>query len=369
MNSTYPGALSVAAQVASHLERQTAAARAAGHSDVARPAGTRSVETLVNAAFWASFRREEGRAPRISLAFLPPEDAADAMTVARRLSLRPDSLAHLSPAVERPGIHLGVWCDEDGYYVWGATRRIPPFCLVVEVIQPGLLVIKHPRLGGGVKFANVAVLEGDSVKVVDDAWAASDSCPGFVRSLFGSISPNRLNGPSEVLVQLCLAMYSHGHGGILLVVPDGTTKWRESIIWPVRFLLEPPFGFEEDLADIDDDDVRSLVEVVGGATAIDGATIITRSTRMIAFGSKIGRKHGAEPIERLRLTEPILGQQPVTLHPTDIGGTRHLSAAQFIQDQHDALALVASQDGQFTVFSWSGTEGIVQAIRIEALLL
>jgi len=52
-----------------------------------------------------------------------------------------------------------------------------------------------------------------------------------------------------------------------------------------------------------------------------------------------------------------------------LGGTRHLSAAQFIHDQHDAVALVASQDGRFTVFAWSPCEDSVHAHRVETLLL
>jgi hypothetical protein len=60
---------------------------------------------------------------------------------------------------------------------------------------------------------------------------------------------------------------------------------------------------------------------------------------------------------------------PETVHPTRLGGTRHLSAAQFVHDQRDAMALVASQDGRFTVFAWSPCEDVVHAHRVEALLL
>lgn len=52
-----------------------------------------------------------------------------------------------------------------------------------------------------------------------------------------------------------------------------------------------------------------------------------------------------------------------------LGGTRHLSAAQFVHDQHDAVAMVASQDGRFTIFAWSPREGMVHAHRVETLLL
>ena len=46
-----------------------------------------------------------------------------------------------------------------------------------------------------------------------------------------------------------------------------------------------------------------------------------------------------------------------------------MSATQFVQDQRDAVALVASQDGRFTIFEWSPCEAMVHAHRIEALLL
>jgi DNA integrity scanning protein DisA with diadenylate cyclase activity len=55
--------------------------------------------------------------------------------------------------------------------------------------------------------------------------------------------------------------------------------------------------------------------------------------------------------------------------PAQLGGTRHLSAAQFVHDQRDAIALVASQDGRFTVFKWSPREEFVHAHRVDALLL
>ncbi len=69
------------------------------------------------------------------------------------------------------------------------------------------------------------------------------------------------------------------------------------------------------------------------------------------------------------LTESIEGSAPTVVAPAQLGGTRHLSAAQFVQDQPEAMALVASQDGRLTVFVWSPCDGVVHAHRIEALLL
>ena len=69
------------------------------------------------------------------------------------------------------------------------------------------------------------------------------------------------------------------------------------------------------------------------------------------------------------VTEPVVGDVPLRVPATELGGTRHLSAAQFVHDQRDALAFVASQDGRFTVFAWSPTKQRVHGHRIEVLLL
>jgi DNA integrity scanning protein DisA with diadenylate cyclase activity len=68
------------------------------------------------------------------------------------------------------------------------------------------------------------------------------------------------------------------------------------------------------------------------------------------------------------VTEPVDDDGPMIVSPSLLGGTRHLSAAQFVHDQRDALALIASQDGRFTVFAWSPSASLVHAHRIEALL-
>ena len=69
------------------------------------------------------------------------------------------------------------------------------------------------------------------------------------------------------------------------------------------------------------------------------------------------------------VTESIENGLSAIVHPTRLGGTRHFSAVQFVSEQRDALALVASQDGRFTVFWWSPSETMVRAHRVEALLM
>jgi hypothetical protein len=117
------------------------------------------------------------------------------------------------------------------------------------------------------------------------------------------------------------------------------------------------------------DAVDRSVEWVAGLTAVDGATVITDRYELLGFGAKIARRRGSAPVERVTVTEPIYGAPSAVVHPELLGGTRHQSAAQFVHDQRDAAALVASQDGRFTIFEWSTCEETVRGRRVEALLL
>jgi hypothetical protein len=115
--------------------------------------------------------------------------------------------------------------------------------------------------------------------------------------------------------------------------------------------------------------VAPAVETVGGLTAVDGALVLNNRYELLGFGATIARRRGWPQVEEVMLTEPIEGAETMLVHPEQLGGTRHFSAAQFVHDQRDAVALVASQDGRFTVFEWSHGEEKVHAHRVESLLL
>ncbi len=367
---TYPAARAVAAPVAAHFARHIEAhGRSAAEALCAPDAA--AVESIIDAAFWASLRREEGQAPRVSLAFLPSERARHALVFEKRLPLGPTMLAKVAPAVERPGIHLGVWREGDDYHVWGTTRDVPAFCLVIEVVASGLLVVKHRNEPFG-KFVNVAVLEGDQIKIVDEKGTSVPDCPEMVSSLLGSVDRPIATGVNAVLVSMAASMRQHGRGGILLVVPHGSDSWRESVVTPLTYAISPPFSELAELMKVpnpDPDDLKRAVDAIAGLTAVDGATLINDRYDVLAFGVKIMRKRGSPQVEQVNVTEPVEGSVAIRATPSQLGGTRHLSAAQFVHDQRDATALVASQDGRFTIFKWSPREQFVHAHRVDALLL
>ena len=369
---TYPAAHAVAAAVHAHFSRHIAAASTRDSQALAEVPAIDAIEALIDAAFWASLRREEGQTPRISLAYLAPQHARHPLVFQSHLPLGPPMLAKVAPAVERPGIHLGVWRSPDGFHVWGTTRDVPAFCLVVEVVASGLLVVKHRSEPFG-KFANVAVLEGDQIKIVDERGGKIvPDCPALVTTLIGAVDRPVAAGVTAVLVQLAASMRQHGRGGALLVVPSDSGAWRESVVTPLLYSLDPPFSELAELMRMtspDPDDMKRAVDAIAGLTAVDGATLINDRYDVLAFGAKITRRKGSTQVEHINVTEPVEGSTPTRTTPAQLGGTRHLSAAQFVHDQRDATALVASQDGRFTIFKWSPREQFVHAHRVDALLL
>ncbi|WP_353720517.1 putative sensor domain DACNV-containing protein [Dyadobacter sp. 676] len=376
--TTYKAARSVAPLVAGHFRRHHEAVSKYYEQELAPRPDARIIETIIDTTFWASLRREEGRSPKVSIAYLPPEAAEHPLIFAEKLALTANTLTKLAPAVERSGIHLGVWLEDGELRIWGTTRVIPGLCFVLEVIEPGMLVVKHRRVEGFGKFVNVAVLKGDQVKIVNEESRKVKDCPSLINSLMGFSSTTLWSDYPNLLVQLAASMRSHERGGILLVVPKGKDRWRESIIHPITYDVQPPFS---ELADLHrkyvedpnpitwQNQFSSAVANMAGLTAVDGATIINDRYELLAFGAKIGRAPSGKPVEEILITEPVIGNAAMVVHPVQNGGTRHLSAAQFVHDQRDSIALVASQDGRFTIFSWSKCENIVQAHRVDALLL
>jgi hypothetical protein len=374
---TYIAARMVAVTIEAHFCTHLAEARLQGATNLADEPQAPIVEAIIDVAFWASLRKEEGHSPKISIALLPPYNASQPLEFGNRIRLTPHNLTKLAPAVESPGIHLGVWYENDELYVWGTTVAIPGICFVLEVVEPGLLVIKHSRTDGFGKFVNIAVLKGDEIKIVDEDNTGMSDCPALYDTLPGVATPF-VDGTVNLMVELASSMRTHGRGGLVLIVPEHSDNWQDSIIHPLNYPVVPKFTgitrlLKQDKCERSKTDWQEAllraIDIVGGFTAVDGATIINRNYELLAFGAKIARSGMSLPVDQIITTEPVMDGSPTLMHPGQNGGTRHLAAAQFIYDQRDAIALVASQDGRFTIFAWSPKLEMVHAHRIDILLL
>ncbi|MBK0378749.1 putative sensor domain DACNV-containing protein [Mucilaginibacter segetis] len=375
---TYLPARIVAPVIEEHFRKHLSAAGNIQRANLASAPGNTIIETVIDVAFWASLRREEGRPPAISLALLQPAQSDNPLIFGEKLRLTPQNLIKLAPAVEQPGIHLGVWPEGDDIFIWGTTHSIPAICFVLEVVEAGLLVIKHRRVDGFGKFVNIAVLQGDQIKMLDEVTMGVTDCPVLINSLTNMRLPSLMGESFNVMVQLAASMRIHKRGGLVLMVSPNTVKWQESVVHPIKYPVTPAYTAIADLLQKSDQERNKLewqdalleaIDLIGGFTAVDGATIITNQYNLLAFGVKATRSEKSSPVGQIMLTEPLAGAKAVKIHPAQNGGTRHLAAAQFVHDQHDAIALVASQDGQFTVFAWSEQLSMVHAHRIDVLLL
>src|SRR5436189_273507 len=111
--------------VAKRLEARIAVSKTAykNGTDAPKPDAA-SVEEIITTAFWASLRREEGHSPRISIAFVPPEQSLRPLQFSPRVRLDATLLSRIAPAVEKPGIHIGVWSYEADLYARPRTWRV-----------------------------------------------------------------------------------------------------------------------------------------------------------------------------------------------------------------------------------------------------
>ena len=378
MKTWHPEATKTAERVLDLLSRQ-ANARDPGSVPPAPLPRVTDIADTVDIAFWGSMRREEGVTPTISVAFIRPEDVIDGMRFERRIAFTAVSLARLAPAVKRAGLHLGITRSRGTLALWGTTRHIPPYCLVLEVIDPGVLVLKYRQETERAKFVNLAVIEGDRLKVIDQSGGLSPECTTPLTEQFGLDGDgNPWREIGDILVEFAVSMRALRHGGTLLVVPAEHDEWRTSLVSTLPYAVHPPYTALGDLLgtprpgrldEIGVDALHPEIDAIAGLTAVDGATVLRGGSEVVAFGAKIVRRRGSAQVHRVLLTEPIEGNEPAVISTSQLGGTRHLSAAQFVHDQRDSLALVASQDGQFTVFSWNDEEGMVAARRVESVLL
>src|ERR1017187_8306511 len=113
----YPAARAAARKVHPHFARSL-------DGDSGLLPDLETIEAIIDAAFWASLRREEIYTPRVSLAFVAPTLLGLPLIFERPVPLASQALTRLGPAVERPGIHLCVSREQGDLIVWGAARSL-----------------------------------------------------------------------------------------------------------------------------------------------------------------------------------------------------------------------------------------------------
>src|SRR6185437_6838355 len=100
---TYQAAAIASPAIASHFEKLLAAALLQGGNNLAPEPSAKVIESIIDVTFWASLRREEGRSPKISLAYLPPLLAGQPLIFEERILLTPYVLTSWRLLSNAPG--------------------------------------------------------------------------------------------------------------------------------------------------------------------------------------------------------------------------------------------------------------------------
>jgi hypothetical protein len=188
------------------------------------------LRTLIEGAFWASLRKDEGREVSFVLAYEEPEPSDSAFVLRRPVAFEPVGLARLAPAIHDADARIGAWHDASGALeVWGYTS-VDSGTFELSVLEPGNLVVTFGA-------ANLAAVFGTRAVFID----AGCLMPGC--ALWAKAFPPETEGRAgervrerkiESVLEVARSMRRYGGGGTLLLVPPGDA-WRASMQEPLVY--------------------------------------------------------------------------------------------------------------------------------------
>jgi hypothetical protein len=344
--------------------------------------------SIIDTVFWTSFSKDEGNAVTASIILTEADDSFDTFRFDEPLQFNIKNLVKLAVALENPRAEIGVIPDEAGkLFIWGFKSR-PDNSIIadlwVQILGPGHTLITY----GG---KNLAALMKSKAVFIDQT------------KLMESVIP-KLSSPGDEpeALQLSLIRYNsllataremreHGRGGTLLIVPD-SEDWKQFIRTPVPYtgganFLESDYDVSKKtslLPPITDlfssffknkeahqreklyrmrKQVEQQCRHIARLTAVDGALVMTFDRYVFCFGAKISFSAAQEGLDSIEVISPIEGNISSTIRLSDLGGTRHQSAAQYAFAYPESVAVVVSQDGDVTFFSVDSTSQQLVAVQ------
>jgi len=346
--------------------------RSRRNAELVRPVpSTDLVRTMVDVSYAASLLEEEGRRVRFALGFLTPEGARALRHGVFRfrapLPLEPNILAKAALATESSRTAIGVQSSSTGEpEIWGMVHHGDR--------SFGLNVEYSPT------YFSVRVLRAGTFTVHFDERLVLLFCRDHARffdrpiDLLGTLRDRAGVGVSvaEDLVRLAQRMLAHAHGGTILVVrsmataeglalhhafsvEDGEhTLLKEALAQHEGTLPAPTRGSDPDhvvhLKEPEEQHDEAL-DFVARLTAVDGAVIVRDDLTLLGFGAMIATPQAGVP-EDVVVEDPTASGEVKVTTIEELGGNRHRAAASYCAQQRSrALAFVASQDGDLSVFT------------------
>jgi hypothetical protein len=354
---------------------------------------------LIRVAFWASLKKEEGQPISFQIVFSPPEESDEPFVFKAPKPFTPDQVAKLAPALDPKEQKIGVWVNQNnGLEIWGFTPFTMSHSIHIGTFEPGQILVTGSGPDVLITGDRFEVLKRISTLPIpghpqfnqdDIANMTFDFSQKFELSeLLDQSKPH--SGQIATFSKLANRMWLLKKGGTLLIVPN-QSNWQASIDMPIHYscgsydfakkdfevmreYLEKAlenkstvkilsiFANDGYLKSLNDSLDASLSQIAR-FTAIDGAALINDSLSVLAFGAKIKAKDSGHIPQSVFVSEFFEGSEINEKQIADLGwGTRHKSAAQFVFDQRESIAIVASQDGKLSIMGWDKQRNSVAVI-------
>ncbi len=393
MTSLFPPTDECITKILGHIEKIRAESLLFRGNKIPTP---QQLSMLVESAFWASLRANEGRPTRARLALIEPERFGASTVFATAVDCDEGTIAKLSPALPQD-YYLGVTMSDEATRIWGFVHRanVRYFAIFsMQIVEPGVL-----RVDIG-PFRPFAILDGRSN--VTQASVGLDLAY-FLEKRLSKLTPSddivawqTVRNECLAFAELVRAVLAQGHGGAILIVPEPIGEWSKSLNPFLHRLKSPdnaiPDFIRKELEDyhqhgtalleleqasvnpelkariaitsqrnyrsIPYDMIRSIASLL----EVDGALVVSRDLTLLGFGAKI--QFGKDAEVPICIFAPATGPQDVPMRRLeDTGGMRHQSAARFVFANRDSFAIVESQDRHVSLMYWGIELNVVSVVR------
>ncbi len=249
----------------------------------------KSLQSLLDVAFFASLTKEEGAPVSFSLLYcdsaLASQSKWPAVQFADHLPLAVEQLRKLSPAASPKTTDIGVYECDQGLSIWGLvyarrtgpTVRTYPLGLAIRTHQPGVLTatcMSELLL----TYANGLASFPAGQNAVDQKSLLSLIAKAFDQD---QTFPERMISASCIL-RLALAALEAGSGATLLIVPSGLNTTDLKFRYPLDATTNP------NLVDImSATDGSTVTAAVSGLVNLDGALVLDERGKILGAGAMI----------------------------------------------------------------------------------
>lgn len=311
-----------------------------------KPPALSALKELTVLAFWSSLERYEARETRFR--YLCHTGAGDEVVMLGTLPEEAVVTATLTRKLAAAGSSIVVRESKSGWVTSGLGFASGVQQLWVDALKPGVVRI-------GYWLFPVAIIEGGRAYFLGDAVNSPvTEIASFLAPEPGVDDPKGARRyDSAAAIRQILNRMRLDHGGTLVVLPTAEYA-REA--FSGSLLLGPSKSSPNAVGQGGHARVLAIAEMAN----LDGAVVITGALEFVRAGAKISDQGDDFEVETIRPTVP---SEAITKRVTELGGTRHQSAARLVFTHHEAIAFVCSSDGPVSVISWSDADRTVKVTQ------